>query len=129
MGFRTNAFATVWSVEPGKSPNATKVRISTSRKNKQTEEWEQDFSGFVNFVGDAGRAAAKLKEKDRIKILGCDVTSRYDADAKREYVYYTVFEFEKANGNGQTAGKRPAAKPAVDDGEIDDAEFDDNCPF
>ena len=50
MGFRKDTFATVWSVEPT-SDTMTKARISISRKNRQTGEYETDFSGFVSFVG------------------------------------------------------------------------------
>lgn len=46
MGFRTGAYAKVWEVTP-MSDTSTKVRLSVSRKNKQTNEYEQDFSGFV----------------------------------------------------------------------------------
>ena len=66
MGFRNGGYATVWSVESTR-PNVTKVRLSTSRKNKQTGEYEQDFSGFCNFVGNcavdlstSGAALAKI---------------------------------------------------------------------
>lgn len=48
MGFRDNAYATVWDVQP-MSEAMTKARISTSRKNQKTDEYEQDFSGFVTF--------------------------------------------------------------------------------
>lgn len=39
MGFRQNAYAKVWEVDR-KSDTMTKLRISTSRKNKKTEEYE-----------------------------------------------------------------------------------------
>lgn len=42
MGFRTGAYAKVWEVTP-MSDTSTKVRMSVSRKNKQTGEYEQDF--------------------------------------------------------------------------------------
>lgn len=45
MGFRTGAYAKVWEVTP-MSDTSTKVRLSVSRKNKQTNEYEQDFSGL-----------------------------------------------------------------------------------
>ncbi len=45
MGFRTGAYAKVWEVDPVRD-TATKIRISTSRKDKQTGEYEQDFSGY-----------------------------------------------------------------------------------
>lgn len=45
MGFRTGAYAKVWEVTP-MSDTSTKVRMSVSRKNKQTGEYEQDFPGL-----------------------------------------------------------------------------------
>lgn len=42
MGFRTGAYAKVWEVTP-MSDTSTKIRISVSRKNKQTGEYEQDL--------------------------------------------------------------------------------------
>ena len=42
MGFRTGAYAKIWEVTP-MSDTSTKVRLSVSRKNKQTNEYEQDF--------------------------------------------------------------------------------------
>ena len=40
MGFRTGAFAKVWEVTP-MSDTSTKLRMSISRKNKKTDEYEQ----------------------------------------------------------------------------------------
>lgn len=42
MGFRTGSYATIWSVESA-SDTRTKARISISRKNKQTGEYDTDF--------------------------------------------------------------------------------------
>ena len=68
MGFRNGSYCKIWSVEP-MFETATKLRISISRKNKQTNEYEQDFSGFVTCVGTAAAAKAlALKEGSRIKI-------------------------------------------------------------
>ena len=39
MGFRTGAYAKVWEVTP-MSDTSTKVRMSISRKNKQSGEYE-----------------------------------------------------------------------------------------
>ena len=50
MGFRTGAYAKVWEVTP-MSDTSTKVRMSVSRKNKQTGEYEQDFSIYNNIPG------------------------------------------------------------------------------
>ena len=74
MGFRTGAYAKIWKVEPF-SDTSTKLRISISRKNKQSGEYEQDFSGFVSAIGTAAaKKAACLKEGDKIVITGGGTT-------------------------------------------------------
>ena len=104
MGFHTGAYATVWSVEP-QSDNRTKVRISTSRKSKTTDQYEQDFSGFVSFVGTATASkASRLHEKDRIVLGDTDVSSRYDKEQGRESIYYTCFDFEMQEKRGNSGG-------------------------
>lgn len=127
MGFRTGAYATVWQVEP-KSDRATKVRISISKKNRDSGEYEQDFSGYVSFVGTANAAAAlKLREKDRIKLGDVDVTTFYKADTKTTYTNYACFNFEVVDGNSKGAGSGTTSSAganvqqtidSVDDGEV-----------
>ena len=93
MGFRTGAYAKIWEVTP-MSDTSTKVRLSVSRKNKQTNEYEQDFSGFVLAIGTAAaKKAACLKEGERIKLGDVDESSSQTTDPQ----------------------------PTVDDGEIDDS--------
>ena len=98
MGFRKDGFATVWQVKQGNG-NYTDVRISTSKKNKQTDQYETDFSGFVRFAGDAHKNASGLKEKDRIKLGDCDVTNSYSKEKNVTYTNYVVFNFEMADGS------------------------------
>lgn len=88
MGFRQNGFCSVWSTEESKSGNTTRVRLSSSRKNKMTDQYEQDFSGFCTFIGKAHEMAKNLQPKDRIKILECDVGTSYDKEKQKEYVNY-----------------------------------------
>lgn len=77
------------------SDTSTKVRISVSRKNKQSGEYEQDFSGFVLAIGTAAaHKAASLKEGDRIKLGDVDVTTKYDRDKKVTYTNFKMFSFE-----------------------------------
>ena len=45
MGFRQGAYATIWEVEALSDVN-TKARISISRKNKQTGEYNRVMSGY-----------------------------------------------------------------------------------
>lgn len=115
MGFRKESYATVWSAEPV-SDTLTKGRISISRKDKQSGEYVQDFSGFVSFVGTAcAKKAAGLKEKDRIRLGDVDVTTRYDKARNITYTNFSIFSFEKDGEQTQTK----QSPPAVDDGEMD----------
>ena len=78
MGFRVGSYCKVWQITP-KSDVNTQLRISISKKNKQTGEYEQDFSGFVACIGKAAaKKAAGLKEGDRIRLKDVDVSTTYD---------------------------------------------------
>ena len=120
MGFRKDAWATCWGVEV-KSDTLTQVRLSTSRKDRQTGEYEQDFSGFVAFVGTAAaKKAASLKEKDRIKLGDVDVTTKYDEDKKVIYTNFKCFNFETQNDTGASANNAAEPQPSVDEGADED---------
>ena len=127
MGFRANTWATVWEVT--ESNYGVNGRISTSRKNKEGDGYTTDFSGFVTFYGPAAEAAKKLSERDRIKIISCDVTNTYNKDTKETKNYFKIFEFETSDGDGSTtaAPKKTTApkKPALDEGFNED----EDCPF
>ena len=129
MGFRQNGYMTVWSTEPSTSSNTTKVRLSSSRKNKKTGEYEQDFSGFCTFIGKAHDMAAELKAKDRIMIVECDVSTSYNKEKKVEYVNYKVFDFTMADGSTPTTVTETPAKkktaPLAEEGEVEE----DDLPF
>ena len=98
------------------------VRLSVSRKNKQSGEYEQDFSGFVNAVGTAAaKKAGSLKEGDRIKIGDVDVTTKYDADKKVTYTNFKMFSFELDGDTTAPKANNTEPQPSVDSGEVDDA--------
>jgi len=119
MGFRNGAYAKVWEVTP-MSDTSTKLRISVSRKNKQSGQYEQDFSGFVLCIGTAAaKKASLLHEGSRIKIGDCDVTTKYDSGKKVTYTNYKIFSFEDAGGDSSSSHDDP--QPSVDDGELDDS--------
>lgn len=121
MGFRTGAFAKIWEVKPF-SDTSVRLRLSVSRKNKQTGEYEQDFSGFVDAVGTAAaKKAASLKEGDRIKIGDVDVTTKYNSDKKITYTNYKMFSFEMDNDAAPAKSDNAEPQPSVDSGEVDDA--------
>lgn len=121
MGFKSNGYCTVWEVKAGKG-NYSDVRINTSKKNKQTDQYETDFSGWVRFIGDAHKNASGLKEKDRIKIGDCEVTNSYDKEKKVTYTNYAVFNFEMADGSTPKENNDAGFKP-IPDG------IDEELPF
>ena len=105
------------------SDTSTKVRMSVSRKNKQSGEYEQDFSGFVLAIGTAAaHKAAGLKEGDRIKLGDVDVSTKYDREKKVTYTNFKMFSFEAENGSDSSGGSGASTdpQPTVDEGELDD---------
>lgn len=115
MGFRTGAWAKVWDVE-AKSNTWTKCRISISKKNRQTGEYEQEFSGFADFMGTASAAkAAELHEGDTVRLGDVDVVRVWDKERQKEYINYKVFSFDLDDRDGQT---RPVESNPVDGGDV-----------
>ena len=119
MGFRKDSFATVWGVEVI-SDTHTKIQISISRRNKTTEKYEKEFSGFISCIGTAtAKKAACLKEGDRIKLGDVDVTTYYNKDKNITYTNFKMFSFEvEKTANSATNNTEP--QPTVDDGEVSD---------
>lgn len=64
MGFHTGAYATVWEITETGS-KFSKIRISTSRKDKESDEYVTDFNGFVSMVGDS-----KQKHQSDLRCAG-----------------------------------------------------------
>lgn len=126
MGFRTGAYAKIWEVK-SINDKRTQLRISISRKNKQTGEYEQDFSGFVSCVGTAAAAALKFREGDRVKLGDVDVKTNYDKARNITYTNYFVYSFEDANDDGSE--KKAAPKPKEVDGSDNDPINDRELPF
>lgn len=125
MGFRQGSFATIWQIEPVKD-TITKAKITTSKKNKNTGEYETDFSGFVTFLGTAvASKAAKLKEKNRIKLGEVDVTRKWDKEKQKEYINFNVFAFEMADSKATSSPTTVENTEVVDNGEVET----DDYPF
>ena len=127
MAWQTGNYAKLWQIEH-KSDTWAKAQISTSRKDKETGEYETDFSRWVDFKGTANvQHLARCKEGDRIKLGDLSVTQTKKKDGSGYFDNFTVWTFEDADGG--TRGKKTEKKPAkmVDDGEID--ENDDDFPF
>lgn len=126
MGFRDGAYATVWEVSP-KTDAVTRVRISISRKNKETGEYTTDFSGWCVFLGtSAASRALSLKEKDRIQIKSCDVSNTYDKETERLFHDYKVFDFEAADGF--SSQQKASDQGSMNEPDLPEA-FEDDLPF
>lgn len=120
MGFRNGSYCKVWSVE-SISDTHTKLKISNSKRNKNTEEWETDFSGFVSCYGTAvAKKAACLKEGDKIKLGEVDVSNFYSKKNEREYTTFKVFSFDLVEDNRDRDAQSTEPQPTVDDGEVND---------
>lgn len=93
MGFRNNTYAKVWKSED--KGNYSIVELSTSRKNKQTEQYETDFSSkFVRFIGQAHTDIKNTQDGARIKLTEVEVTNSYNKETKQGYTNFLVYGFE-----------------------------------
>lgn len=151
MGFRQGAFARIWSVnDEGKYSTAN---VSVSRKNKETNKYDIEFSDrYVRLVGSAHEAAKELKLPTRgefdprydkgvsVKISSCDVTNNYDARTEKLYTNYVIFGFEIPDNNNddsktkntektqKTTGNKSKTK-TINKRETVELEDEDELPF
>lgn len=129
MGFRNGAYATVWDIKPGRG-NYTDVRLSIGRKDQTTGEYNNDFSGFCMFIGNARAKAESLHERDRIQLKEVDVSNVYDKERQREYTNFKVFDFDRVESNfapGGAPAPRNSAPPTANTYEGDAG--DEPLPF
>ena len=91
--FSEGSFVKLWEIRK-REEKYTDIRISTSRKNKDTGEYEQDFGDFARLVGKAHEAAEDLNDGDRFKIIKCGVENRYNKEKKVTYYNFVIFEIE-----------------------------------
>lgn len=135
MGFRSGAYAKIWSIEKGKG-NYYVADMSTSKKAKDRDgneiqengktKYETDWSNkFVRLVGTAAKQAETLNNGDSVKIESCDVTSKWSKEQNKEFVNYVIFAFDNSQNN--------TAKPNLDVGNgfmnIPDGVEDEGLPF
>ena len=97
---------TFWKVQRVADNGKTcDVQISVSKKNKQSGEYETDFSGFVKFCGEnLVKFAQSLQEKDKIDIDSFELTNKYDKEKKVTYYNVSVFAAKKHEYDGNNSG-------------------------
>lgn len=111
MGFGTGKFAHIWKLE--NKGNYHVAQMSTSKKNKETDQYETDWqNSFVRLVGTAHAQADSLDITKNVKIGACEVTNKYDKEKNVTYTNYVIFGFEdvdnskQGNSNAQKAEKK-----------------------
>ena len=104
MGFGVNCYAKIKEVVE-KHDNYSVCKITVTKKNKLTNEYELQFSAHCRFVGNAHKSVP-LKDQ-RIKITSCDVTNCYkDKDGNLQFTknpQYVVFGYELQESQGASA--------------------------
>lgn len=104
MGFGVNCYAKIKEVVE-KHDNYSVCKITVTKKNKLTNEYELQFSAHCRFVGNAHKSVP-MKDQ-RIKITSCDVTNCYkDKDGKLQFSknpQYVVFGYELQESQGASA--------------------------
>lgn len=123
MGFRNDAYATVWDSKEGKG-NYNDIQLSISKKNKQTGKYETEFSGWVRFVGDA-KELGLLPKMTRIQIKSCDLTNFYSKEKDAVYWNPVVFQADIVESNGTVSAPKASD---MDFMQIDESELDE-VPF
>lgn len=108
MGFRTGAYAKIWDVQP-KTQSVTVLQLSTSTKQRGSDEYTTDFSGFCSCLGETAATAARgLHKGDRIKLGDVEVKTSYVKESKKTYTNYNIYSFE-------VAGEQKKANAPVDE--------------
>ena len=104
MGFSQGSFAKIKEVVE-KHDNYSVCKITVTKKNKLTNEYELQFSAHCRFVGNAHKSVP-MKDQ-RIKITSCDVTNCYkDKDGNLQFTknpQYVVFGYELQESQGASA--------------------------
>ena len=109
MAFGNGQFMKIWEVAD--KGNYAEVSMSSSKKNKQTGEYETDFSSkYVRFVGNA-KLQNPMKGQ-RIKITECSVTNVYQKNGEKQFLKnpsYVVFAYELQQDGAQPNTYVPSA--------------------
>lgn len=130
MAFGNGQFMKIWEVADKGS--YTEVSMSSSKKNKQTGEYETDFSSkYVRFVGNA-KLQNPMKGQ-RIKITECSVSNIYYKDGERQFMKnpaYAVFAYELQQDGAQGNTYVPSAYTQGSSGGFDQMDMDEGgLPF
>lgn len=99
--FSVGSYAKIWEIK-AINEKYSDIRISTSKKDKATGEYSQDFGGFVRMVGQAHSQMSFLHEGDKFKIVRCGVENTYNKEKKTTYNNFIIFEVELEEAQSST---------------------------
>ena len=104
MGFSVGNFCKIKEVVE-KHDNYSVCKITVTKKNKLTNQYELQFSAHCRFVGNAHKSVPMAEQ--RIKITSCDVTNCYTSkEGKLQFTQnpqYVVFGYELQESQGASA--------------------------
>ena len=129
MGFGVGNYCKIKEVVE-KHDNYSVCKITVTKKNRVTNEYELQFSGHCRFVGNAHKSVPMADQ--RIKITSCDVTNCYkDRDGNMQFLnkpQYVIFGYELQEVKNASA---PTAYNPYDNGvNFEDlSASDDSLPF
>ena len=99
--FSVGTYATIWAIED--KGTSSIVELSTSKKNRQTDQYETDFSNrYVRFTGSAHQVVKGLGRKDKVRIDKCGVSISKNEATGKYYTNFLVFECSVAEQRGAT---------------------------
>jgi hypothetical protein len=82
--FSDKTYVTIWEVE--NKGNYSLVKMSSSRKDKDSGEYKNSNWSFIRFVGDAHKKAGLLEKQTRIVLKGAGMSSEpYMKDGEKQY--------------------------------------------
>lgn len=126
MAFGEGCFVKVFDVED--KGNYSVVSIASSKRNKQTNEYETDFSSkFVRFIGDAHKCRPMYGQK--IKLKRCAVENVYMKNGQKCYLknpIYLVYSYELEDGSNSVASVPSVELQAPN---FEELKMDDDLPF
>jgi len=123
---------TIWEIED--KGRFSLVRMSSSRKDKQTQEYKNSNWSFVRFVGKAHEKIQSegLKRQDRIVLKGATISLEdYMEDGEKKYPKHptiTVFNWEYLESDGAGRMDSPPKVETSEDSDVE-PEQDEDLPF
>lgn len=119
----STSYLKIWEVEH--SEKYSTVKMSSSRKNKMTNEYMNSNWNFVRFVGNAHEKSKRLEKGSRITNMKFSIDNEPYKNKQGETVYpprpkIVVYDFEIVNANG---GQMQNKNQDVDEGDYGELPF------